>query len=176
MVFATSIGVAHLTGNQSESCQMKRLAVVTVVVSFVVAAAAGCIPMHPRDSQAEARHVQRLCNEPSFAYESGYNAGLQRRQLDTSWADTGCIPEQRQAARDSYQTGFHNGIQNAPIVVQQRGGAASSGERCSFSSDCGEGRTCRSNQCMGEGYAGDACWFSSDCLSGSCNGAQKTCN
>ena len=55
---------------------------------------------------------------------------------------------------------------------------ASSVETCTFSSDCGEDRSCRADAndtkvCMGGGYAGDPCWFSSDCLSDSCS--NKVC-
>ena len=97
---------------------------------------------------------------------------LERRRLDTSWVDASCAPERQPGIRQSYQTGFQAGIEQAPIVVQgvgQSGGVISVSEHCTFSSDCGDGRTCRGNQCMGNGYAGDACWFSSDCVSDSCN-------
>jgi hypothetical protein len=53
-------------------------------------------------------------------------------------------------------------------------------ETCTFSSDCGDGRSCRAdaagtNVCMGGGYAGEPCWFSSDCVSGSCDSGAKVC-
>ncbi|MGE0547469.1 MAG: hypothetical protein AB7O24_07040 [Kofleriaceae bacterium] len=61
-------------------------------------------------------------------------------------------------------------------ATSQRSNAEhSAGESCTFSSDCGEGRTCRSNTCMGLGEPGDPCVFSSDCLSDSCDGSEKIC-
>jgi hypothetical protein len=58
--------------------------------------------------------------------------------------------------------------------------AYSTVETCTFSSDCGDDRSCRADAngtkvCMGGGYAGDPCWFSSDCVSGSCDSSAKTC-
>lgn len=148
-----------------------------LVTVLLAAVAGGCLfPMSRADVQAaERRHVERMCNDPNYAYESGYNAGLDRKRLDTRWADTDCAPAYRDNTRSAYQSGYNQGIANAPVVVPVRGGSIAVAERCTFSSDCGDGRTCRQNQCMGQGYAGEACWFSSDCLSGSCDVAQKTC-
>ena len=120
---------------------------------------AACIPMMNRQEieAAQARHVEQLCGAPDYA----------------------------QQARDSYQNGYAGGIEHAPIVVQGLGGGGggrarsySYAETCTFSSDCGEGRSCRAdaggtNVCMGGGYAGDPCWFSSDCVGGSCS--DKVC-
>lgn len=138
---------------------------------------AGCLfPMSRADIEAaNAQHIQRMCTDQNYAYESGYNAGLKRRQLDTTWVDTSCAWEWRPYVRERYQAGYQAGIQNAPLVVPVRGGIYAVAERCTFSSDCGEGRTCRANQCMGNGYAGDPCWFSSDCLSDSCDISAKVC-
>jgi hypothetical protein len=141
-----------------------------------------CINLARHDAAAEARRTEQLCGDPNFAYEAGYNDGLARKRLDTSWTGR-CMPDFAQQARTSYQNGYAGGIEHAPIVVRGMGGGGggrsySSGETCTFSSDCGEGRSCRAdasgtNVCMGGGYAGDACWFSSDCVSGSCD--QKVC-
>ena len=128
---------------------------------------------HAEIQQAQMQHIQRMCMDPNYAYEAGYNAGLDRKRLDTTWVDTSCGYDMRENIRSAYQGGYNTGIANAPIVVPVRGSsrpAYSYTEKCTFSSDCGDGRTCRSNQCMGQGYAGDACWFSSDCLSDSCSG------
>lgn len=132
----------------------------------------GCV--FPDIEQANAQHIQRLCNDGNYAYETGYNAGLKRTRLDTTWIDTSCAPEVRVRIRENYHAGYDIGVANAPLVVPSSRRTYVVTERCTFSSDCGEGRTCRSNQCMGEGFAGDACWFSSDCLSGSCD-SEKVC-
>jgi hypothetical protein len=150
-----------------------------LLLFILVAATGGCLfPMNRADmAAANAQHYQGMCANPNRAYEVGYNDGLARKRLDTTWVDTTCTYEMQARVRDGYQAGYQTGIQYAPIVVPVgRGGPTySSAERCTFSSDCGDGRTCRSNQCIGEGYAGDACWFSSDCLSSSCDLSQKTC-
>jgi len=67
---------------------------------------------------------------------------------------------------------------DAPAARRAVPAASNDVETCTFSSDCGEGRSCRAdrdgtNVCMGGGYAGDPCWFSSDCVSGSCS--EKVC-
>ena len=139
---------------------------------------AACVPFHydPQQAQqARQQQVQRMCGDPNYAYETGYNDGLKRARLDTDWVDVSCSYEMRPHVRSAYQSGYNTGIANAPFAVPRGGTYAVAGERCTFSSDCGEGRTCRANQCMGEGYAGEACWFSSDCLSGSCDLSNKTC-
>jgi hypothetical protein len=146
----------------------------------LAAALSGCLfPMSRADVEAaNAQHVQRMCNDQNYAYETGYNAGLERKRLDTSWVDASCALETRTRIREHYHAGFDAGIANAPLVVPTRSTRTTTYafvERCTFSSDCGEGRTCRSNQCMGNGDAGDACWFSSDCLSDSCDGSAKVC-
>ena len=144
-----------------------------ILVSLLLAA---CVPMNRGEyDAANAQHVYRMCQDQNYAYESGYNAGLKRQRLDTGWVETSCAPETRGRIREHYHAGYNIGVANAPIVVPTRATTYSYVERCTFSSDCGEGRTCRSNQCMGEGYRGDACWFSSDCVSGSCDGASRTC-
>lgn len=124
--------------------------------------------MHDMEA-ANARHVAKMCANPDYAYEVGYNAGHDRKRLDTTWVDMNCAPATRDQVRYNYRSGYEAGIARAPLVVPARARTYSYVERCTFSSDCGEGRTCRQNQCMGHGYAGDACWFSSDCLSGSCD-------
>lgn len=140
--------------------------------------------MTRRDEAAEQRRIEQMCGDPNVAYENGYNDGLARKRLDTSWANR-CMPEYAENARTSYQNGYAGGIEHAPIVVRgsvSGGGGRyySSAETCRFSSDCGEGRSCRAdnsgtNVCMGDGYAGDPCWFGSDCNSGSCDGSAKVC-
>jgi hypothetical protein len=153
------------------------------IIAGSVIVLASCINLARPDPAAEARRIEQLCGDANFAYETGYNDGLARKRLDTSWT-TSCMPEFAQQARASYQNGYAGGIEHAPIVVRGVGGGGgggayySSGETCRFSSDCGEGRSCRAdasgtNVCMGDGYAGDPCWFSSDCVSGSCN--SKVC-
>jgi hypothetical protein len=138
-----------------------------------------------RDEAAERQRIEQMCADPNVAYENGYNDGLARKRLDTAWANR-CMPEYAENARASYQNGYAGGIEHAPIVVRgsvNGGGGGryySSGETCRFSSDCGDGRSCRAdnsgtNVCMGDGYAGDPCWFGSDCNSGSCDGSAKVC-
>lgn len=145
-----------------------------------------CVNLHARSQQQLAYDHQRACTDAAFAYESGYNAGIQRTQLDTSWVDYTCTVSYRARTRDQYMAGYNNGMANAPIVIQgtvhHTGsvGVGYSGESCRFASDCGEGRSCRADAsgqsvCMGGGYAGDACWFSSDCVSDSCDISSKTC-
>lgn len=147
-----------------------------LVLALALAAAACVIPMnHEQIAAQNAQHYQRLCSDQNYAYETGFNTGAKRKPLDTAWVDTTCAPEWRPAIRSSYQNGYQAGIANAPIVVPIRAGVVATVESCRFSSDCGEGRTCRQQQCMGQGYAGDACWFSSDCLSDSCDVAAKVC-
>lgn len=148
---------------------------------------AACIPSIRAAEEANQQRVARMCNDANYAYESGHNDGMRRRPLDTSWVDTSCMPHNATQIRDSYQAGYNTGIQNAPIVVEGRGFGgtrtsrrAASAPECTFSSDCGEGQSCRAditgtNVCMGYGYAGDACWFGSDCVSGSCNSAERAC-
>jgi hypothetical protein len=157
---------------------------IAVTLSFAVAASAGCVLHSQADLEAaHYQHMARLCGDQNYAYETGYNRGLERRPLDTGWVD-GCAPQWQPTIRASYQAGYQAGIQYAPVVVRHRGGVAPAPapaparyvERCTFSSDCGDGRTCRSGQCMGNGYAGDACWFSSDCLSDSCDLSRRVCN
>jgi hypothetical protein len=151
---------------------------------FISLALAACVlPMNMEVAQqANAQHIQRMCNEPNYAYEKGFNAGLQRHSLDTNWADAYCMPDYRETARLSYQTGYQKGLENAPVIVRSnvvRRTYAPQAE-CRFSSDCGSGRSCRNDAsgtkvCMGGGYAGDACWFGSDCVSSSCDHSSKTC-
>jgi hypothetical protein len=132
-----------------------------------------CVPLH-RDDGAR---IQRMCLDPNAAYEAGHNQGLQRGRLDTTWVDSHCAPERANSIRTAYHEGYNAGIANAPIMVKQTHShsVSSTSESCRFSSDCGEGQTCRSNQCMGNGWRGDACWFSSDCNSNNCDGSTRTC-
>jgi hypothetical protein len=147
-------------------------------------------------SQAGEAHLQRLCLDTNYAFETGYNVGLNRGNLDTSWAYS-CAPERTASIRAAYQAGYQQGAVNAPIVVRGeytvRGTSSSSysssssyptystspswddGSECKFSSDCGEGRTCRFGECYGNGWSGASCLFSSDCLSSSCDHSTKTC-
>lgn len=145
------------------------------VLSFVVA----CIPMSRGDTMAARnQQIARMCSDTGYAYETGYNDGLGRRRLDTSWAQS-CAPQVQADVRRAYQGGFDRGISNAPTVIQTRAEYTASAT-CRFSSDCGAGQSCRADASgtqvwMGGGYAGDACWFSSDCVSDSCDGAAKVC-
>ncbi len=151
-----------------------------VVVAPALALAACVFPMTQQDTAA---HVHRMCIDRNYAYETGYNHGLQRGHLDTGWIDTSCAPERRDAIRSGFHEGYNTGIASAaPDPGAHARGAresrgttrvVSSSASCTFSSDCDDGQTCRSNVCMGNGGAGDACWFSSDCLSGSCDA--RTC-
>ena len=148
-----------------------------LVASLSIALAASCVPMG-HYQQMNQQHVARMCQDANYAYESGYNSGLERRRLDTTWVDTSCMPAWRAQIRQSYQTGYEQGMSHAPIVVNGMGGGGGargavyvSEPSCTFSSDCADGQSCRrdsasgANVCMGGGYAGDACWFSSDCVS-----------
>jgi hypothetical protein len=142
-----------------------------IAILFITA----CIPMMQRDRSAE---YQRMCADPNATYEAGYNTGAKRGRLDTSWVGM-CAPQMQQQTRQAYQTGYNTGVANAPAVIHT-GIVVGSERTCRFSSDCGEDQSCRAGAsgtevCMGGGYTGDACWFSSDCVSGSCDGAAKTC-
>ncbi|MGE0868442.1 MAG: hypothetical protein AB7P03_07770 [Kofleriaceae bacterium] len=137
---------------------------------------------HPsRGMPSSEFEYRRLCSDLNYAYETGYNAGLKRAPLDTSWIGFNCAPAWQPYVRERYQNGYLLGSQNAPAVLQIHGARPYAGpgyryvESCRFSSDCGEGRTCRANQCMGLGVPGDVCWFPSDCLSSSCDIAEKVC-
>ena len=132
-------------------------------------------------AQRREERRQRMCADPNYAYEIGYNDGRERWRMDTEWADT-CTPDVRAQVRESYQRGYQTG--NRPALVRgfqiNVGGSYTSARACRFSSDCAEGQSCRAdasgtNVCMGGGYAGDACWFSSDCVSDSCDGSTRTC-
>jgi hypothetical protein len=127
-------------------------------------------------------HYRKLCTDRAFAFEAGFNNGMNRKRLDTSWANEKCGPRIRDQARETYVAGYREGIQNAPAVVPVsihsvggvRGAVSSGGgDECTFNSDCGDNRSCRRwgsgpQVCMGNGVFGDPCVFSSDCLSGSC--------
>ena len=154
---------------------MSRNTLVLPTLAIVIGGFA-CVSMQ----EAHQRHVQRLCSDRQYAYETGYNSGMNRERLDTSWVDTSCAPEVRQEVRNNYLTGYETGAQNAPAVeVHQVEAAASAVQSCRFSSDCGEDMSCRrwrgDKVCMGFGSAGDPCWFGSDCLSERCNASAKTC-
>jgi hypothetical protein len=134
----------------------------------------GCVI--PNLGELRVQQNARMCTDPGYAYEAGYNRGLARGRLDTTWVDASCAPEARAQVRQAYQNGFDRGVSNAPTVLHVSGAA----QGCRFSSDCGDGRSCRAdasgtNVCMGNGIAGDACWFSSDCTSGSCNVSARVC-
>jgi len=144
--------------------------VVTLVVGLFAAAGSAGI------QEMQQTHINRLCGEPQYAYEQGYNAALKRQPMNTSWVEESCLLESRQSARQSWMNGYQAGAANAPVVVVA---APAPVARCRFTSDCGDGYSCRAWQgsqvCMGYGNAGAPCWFSSDCLSGRCDGNSKTC-
>jgi hypothetical protein len=62
---------------------------------------------------AGQRHIERMCGDPGYAYEAGYNAGTQGRRLNTSWADS-CAPQVVPQVRASYQAGYQAGVEHAP--------------------------------------------------------------
>ncbi len=131
--------------------------------------------------QAQQSHINRLCGEPQYAYEQGYNAALKRQPMDTLWVEQYCLPESQPSARQSWINGYQAGAANAPVVVVGAAPGPAPVIQCRFSSDCGgDGYSCRewqgSQVCMGFGRVGAPCWFMSDCLSGRCDGARKTCN
>ncbi|HEY5927253.1 MAG TPA: hypothetical protein VIV11_36450 [Kofleriaceae bacterium] len=147
--------------------------------------------------QAESAHLHRLCTDASAAYQAGYNAGYRREPMSADWTHRYCAPAHRSTAAEKYIAGFHAGMGQAPappapppvqpvIVVAPRStrAAANSVDTCRFSSDCGDGQSCRhvaqlgQSVCMGDGLRGDYCWFDSDCLSDNCrlrSGGAKTC-
>src|SRR5262245_32037875 len=109
-------------------------------ILFVLPLLGACFSMY---REAHEQHVQRMCSDPNYAYESGYNAGLDRRRLDTTWAMS-CAPPIQAQVRQSYQTGYQAGIEHAPVVVRGSAGyAAPVSASCRFSSDCGDGQSCR---------------------------------
>ena len=112
-----------------------------------------CVNLRARSQQQLAYDHQRACGDPHFAYESGYNAGIHREQLDTSWVDSYCTASFRDRTRDQYMAGFNNGMVNAPVVVQ--GTVQHSGSI--------------------RVYTGEACTFDSDCASNNCDISSKTC-
>jgi len=130
--------------------------------------------------EMQQTHINRLCGDPQYAYEQGYNAALKRQPMNTSWVEQSCLPESQPSARQSWINGYHAGAPHAPVVVVA-GPAPAPVAQCRFSSDCGgDGYSCRqwqgSQVCMGYGRAGAPCWFSSDCLSDRCDSGSKTCN
>jgi len=121
------------------------------------------------------QHYQQLCTDRQFAYETGFNNGIKRQRLDTSWANEKCSPHLAADARDSYLQGYNEGIERAPaaVVNVRTSGVGYAPERCTFSSDCGEDMSCRhwgghGQVCMGYGGHNAPCTFSSDCLSETC--------
>src|SRR4051812_25536609 len=96
----------------------------------------------PMSHAAMQQHAQRMCSDTNYAYETGYNKGLEHGRLDTTWVDQYCAPEAAPDARNSYQAGFQAGIANAPVTIDVRGTTAVAAS-CTFSSDCGDGQTCR---------------------------------
>jgi hypothetical protein len=132
------------------------------------------------------QQVQRMCTDPQYAYETGYNRGMERERLDSSWIEAHCAPEMHASVRESYLSGYDAGASNAPSTIVTVEATPSQAVRsCTFSRDCGgDGYKCRrwggGNVCMGYGSPGDPCTFSSDCLGGSCRmtpgmGTDKTC-
>lgn len=166
---------------------MNKLSLLAIALLVTSTSLAACvIPMSTRDAQeAQMRQYQRMCGDANYAYETGNNDGMKRRQLDTSWVNMYCAPQYQEQVRTAYQSGYQLGIQNAPVIVEGRGFGGGGGrsssyaQTCTFSSDCGgDGYSCRqdnsgTNVCMGYGSTGDACWFGSDCLSGTCS--HKVC-
>lgn len=129
--------------------------------------------------RAQQDHINRLCGDPQYAYETGYNAALKHQPMNTAWVDQSCLPESRPSARQSWINGYQAGAANASVVVVGPGSSRPLVTSCRFASDCGEGYSCRlwqgSSVCMGYGSVGAPCWFADDCLSGRCNGSNKTC-
>ena len=131
--------------------------------------------------EVQQTHINRLCGEPQYAYEHGYNAALKRQPMNTAWVDQYCLPESRPSARQSWINGYQTAARNAPIVVVSAAPAPAPVAQCRFASDCGgDGYSCRqwqgSQVCMGFGRVGAPCWFGSDCLSDRCDGNSKTCH
>jgi hypothetical protein len=145
--------------------------------------------------QAEAEHLTRLCTDPNAAYQAGYNAGYRREMMSADWTHRYCAPSYSGPAAERFIAGFQAGMSQAPqppapqpviVVAPRAGGTVSANvDSCRFSSDCGEGHSCRhvaeigQSVCMGDGLRGDYCWFNSDCVSDACrmrSGGAKTCN
>ena len=145
--------------------------------------------------QAEADYLYRLCTDANAAYQAGYNAGYRREMMSADWTHRYCAPTHSSAAAERFIAGYQAGMSQAPqppapqpvIVVAPSavGTATASVDSCRFSSDCGDGESCRhvaqlgQSVCMGHGVRGDYCWFDSDCLSDTCrlrSGGAKTCN
>jgi hypothetical protein len=85
---------------------------------------------------ANQQRIDRMCNDPSAAYETGYNMGVDGRRLDTSWADS-CAPQMAQQVRASYQAGFQAGAQRAPTRA-----VITVATPCSSGTDCPTGQIC----------------------------------
>lgn len=146
------------------------------LVVFTIAASQLAAACHGSLYALSQRHYQNLCSDRQYAYESGFNAGVNRERLDTSWAREKCAPQVADDARDSYLQGYNEGIARAPAAVVNVNSTARAdygAESCTFSSDCGDDMSCRhwgnaGRVCMGYGGRGAPCVFSSDCLSESC--------
>src|SRR3954463_6928766 len=110
-----------------------------LLLVFVVA----CIPIGGNMMAARNQQIARMCSDTGYAYETGYNDGLGRRRLDTSWAAS-CAPQVQGQVRQAYQGGFERGISNALWVLQTRA-VYTAPAPCRFSSDCGEGQSCRAD-------------------------------
>jgi hypothetical protein len=110
-----------------------------------------CIHL-PDFTKRQQEHIQRLCVDRNYSYETGYNAGRNGRGLDTSWVDTSCAPERRETIRASYQAGYQQGVVNAPIVVKVRG-----------------------HHTHTDVTPRPSCQFASDCISGWCDGTTRSC-
>jgi hypothetical protein len=151
---------------------------------LALATSTACISsdqLRRREYDAQYQQAEQLCGHPDAAYQAGYNAGYGGDRMHGEWTSM-CVPDVRAQAFASYQNGFLQGANNAPIRVvhtvtpiRTRGfttttSSASSSE-CTFDSDCGGGGWhCRDHTCMGYGGTGDRCVFNEDCSSDDCLG------
>jgi hypothetical protein len=105
---------------------MLRLALASIAILGVAA----CLPMSVTGSTSS-------CTIPQRAYERGYNAALQGEQMRTGWIDAYCAPENRDAQRQAYMSGYQAATQGgrATVTIATPGYAVAPPTQCMLGSD-----------------------------------------
>lgn len=110
-----------------------------------------CLPM----TQAHEQRLDQLCSNQRAAYEDGYTKGISREPMSTAWIDQSCVPQNREAQRQAFTTGYQTGIQYAPATanvnyaagyaLQPAFGYAAPAQDCRLNSDGSQrcGYNCR---------------------------------
>jgi|GEM_PF-6006922 len=86
-----------------------------ISLTFVVASAAaagGCAHLQ----QQNHAELNLLCSDTQYAWEKGFNTGIQREELDTRWARAGCVEAAQARTIAAYTAGYREGLEKAPTV------------------------------------------------------------